>query len=129
MKDDLRRREQELRQAKKQILQMEFQRKSLQTNLRDAEEALHTAAKLVRKDNVLKSCRPQNMFYALSVFRLFFFLVVLCSYPLSYLYTQVHMHVHAHTNFFKLALAAFLHCYRTNGCVFPQGQRNSSSLP
>ncbi|XP_025077162.1 coiled-coil domain-containing protein 171-like isoform X2 [Pomacea canaliculata] len=45
MKDDLRRREQELRQAKKQILQMEFQRKSLQTNLRDAEEALHTAAK------------------------------------------------------------------------------------
>lgn len=73
MKDDLRRREQELRQAKKQILQMEFQRKSLQTNLRDAEEALHTAAKLVRKDNVLKSCRPQNMFYALSQFSVFFF--------------------------------------------------------
>nr|KAG5697764.1 hypothetical protein BaRGS_026721 [Batillaria attramentaria] len=42
---DLRRKEQELKQSRKQIMQFEFQRKSLQANLRDAEDALRTAAK------------------------------------------------------------------------------------
>lgn len=102
MKDDLRRREQELRQAKKQILQMEFQRKSLQTNLRDAEEALHTAAKLVRKDNVLKSCRPQNMFYALSQFSVFFFslwfFALILSLTYIHKYTCTCMHIRTSSN-------------------------------
>ncbi|KAK7484591.1 hypothetical protein BaRGS_00024223 [Batillaria attramentaria] len=45
LKDDLRHKEQELKQSRKQIMQFEFQRKSLQANLRDAEDALRTAAK------------------------------------------------------------------------------------
>ncbi|KAL8625440.1 hypothetical protein ACOMHN_018585 [Nucella lapillus] len=45
VKDDNRRKDQELKQCRKQAMQFEFQRKSLQANLRDAEDALRTAAK------------------------------------------------------------------------------------
>ncbi|XP_076465696.1 coiled-coil domain-containing protein 171-like isoform X2 [Babylonia areolata] len=45
VKEDLRRKDQELKQCRKQAMQFEFQRKSLQANLKDAEDALRTAAK------------------------------------------------------------------------------------
>ena len=45
LKEDMRRKDQELKQCRKQAMQFEFQRKSLQANLRDAEDALRTAAK------------------------------------------------------------------------------------
>ena len=47
LKEDMRRKDQELKQCRKQAMQFEFQRKSLQANLRDAEDALRTAAKWV----------------------------------------------------------------------------------
>ena len=47
LKEDVRRKDQELKQSRKAAMQLEFQRKSLHANLRDAEDALRTAAKSV----------------------------------------------------------------------------------
>ena len=43
--NELRRKEQELRQLSKQLSHVEYERDSLESNLKDAENALHAAAR------------------------------------------------------------------------------------